>query len=604
VNRLRWVEPVALLAGLGMGLGAFLEPSTPEIGIPARLPRPAYLGSEGCQMCHPSEYQSWHATYHRTMTRRPHQVAWDGERGPTLPVTLTDGHFSFELEREGTQIVARGQDLHAAAQYLYVAGQEARARGADRPSQQAVERALEHVPTASRPVALVTGSHHYLALWLAHGSDRELRQLPFVYHLEERKWSPRSQAFLEPPDSPPYIATWNSNCIQCHAVAGEPRETEWRDDTGALHVRYDSRVAELGIACEACHGPGRGHADFYRDPARRLSASLQLDEAAQTPGSLMNPAEAGSVRGSAVCGQCHAYFVPVDEAEFWTSGYAPVHLPGQSLTASRKLLSPDEPSGGATLSRELSSIFWPDGTMRVGGREYAGLIASACYLRGSGERQLGCTTCHSMHESEPNDQLNRRAARDENAPCADCHQATPEHSGHVAGSVGAACVNCHMPRTTYALLGSIRSHRIQIPRPEDTRVPSACALCHVDRPLAWFATLPAQSSPGAPHPSSEPKDTAEIGVGVRGAIAGNAAERAIYAAALGSRETQLTVGIPLARRLLERLSHDPYHAVRRIAERGLRALPDGGDGPAVPLDAAVLDRLARDRDDRDVVISE
>ena len=54
-----------------------------------------------------------------------------------------------------------------------------------------------------------------------------------------------------------------------------------------------------------------------------------------------------------------------------------------------------------------------------------------------------------------------------------------------------------------------------------------------------------------------------------GALAGNAAERAIYASALASEETRSTVGDPLARVLLERLARDPYHAVRRIAERGL-----------------------------------
>src|SRR5690606_16157793 len=122
----------------------------------------------------------------------------------------------------------------------------------------------------------------------------------------------------------------------------------------------------------------------------------------------------------------------------------------------------------------------------------------------------------------------------------------PEHSGHALGSLGASCVDCHMPKTTYALLGSIRSHRIQIPRPEDTSVPSACALCHMDRGLAWLTAEPSERQllPDEPAPS---------GVGVRGALAGNAAERAIYAAALGSPETQRTIGSELARALLERL---------------------------------------------------
>ena len=39
---------------------------------------------------------------------------------------------------------------------------------------------------------------------------------------------------------------WNTTCIKCHSVAGEPGldpETN----------RLETSVAELGIACEACH---------------------------------------------------------------------------------------------------------------------------------------------------------------------------------------------------------------------------------------------------------------------------------------------------------------------------------------------------------------
>ncbi len=83
----------------------------------------------------------------------------------------------------------------------------------------------------------------------------------------------------------------------------------------------------------------------------------------------------------------------------------------------------------------------------------------------------------------------------------------------------------------------------------------------------------ATSDPPTAAASADP-----VPVGFRGALAGNAAERAIYAAALASKETRQTIGSGLARALLERLRHDHYHAVRRIAERGLSALPPG---PAV-----------------------
>jgi predicted CXXCH cytochrome family protein len=598
VTRTRLLEALVVLLGLGVGLSLVSRKASPEPASVVRKPEGGYLGSEGCQMCHPKEHESWHGSHHRSMTRRARDLAWDGRGSPTLPVTLEDRHFRFRLLEDGSRLVARGPDLHRAAQHLYLAREQAIRAGEAVPSPAAIERALEQVPEVERPIELVTGSHHYLAFWISAGSGRELRQLPFVYHLNEAKWSPRSEAFLEPPDAPPYIATWNSNCIQCHAVAGQPRQREWRDDDGALHVRFESRVAELGIACEACHGPGRSHAEYFRNPLSRVRS-----EAAPPSARLLNPAAVDSATGSSVCGQCHAYFVPTDEPEFWETGYSESYEPGDPLSTSRQLLTLDgEPKGTPVISRELESIFWPDGTMRVGGREYAGLVASACFTSGAGKRKLGCVSCHSMHDSAPDDQLLRDVAKDQNAPCRSCHQDALEHSQHAPGSIGTSCVDCHMPKTTYALLGSIRSHRVQIPRPAETSVPSACALCHVDRPLSW---LTARSADAASSDTSDPLHAAGsedvVPVGFRGALSGNAAERAIYAAALASKETRQTIGDGLARALLERLRHDRYHAVRRIAERGLSALPRG---TTAELDEDLVRRLEAERDDRDVVISE
>jgi hypothetical protein len=49
--------------------------------------------------------------------------------------------------------------------------------------------------------------------------------------------------------------TWNARCAECHATGYEKR---FDPDTR----RYDSRQAEIGVGCEACHGPGSGHVDW------------------------------------------------------------------------------------------------------------------------------------------------------------------------------------------------------------------------------------------------------------------------------------------------------------------------------------------------------
>ena len=61
-----------------------------------------------------------------------------------------------------------------------------------------------------------------------------------------------------------HVTRWNDNCVFCHNVAPNPG----RDPaTGA----FSTTVAELGIACEACHGPGRG----ARAAERRSGAAVR-----------------------------------------------------------------------------------------------------------------------------------------------------------------------------------------------------------------------------------------------------------------------------------------------------------------------------------------
>ena len=80
--------------------------------------------------------------------------------------------------------------------------------------------------------------------------------------------------------------------------------------------------------------------------------------------------------------------------------------------------------------------------MRVGGREQSALRVSGCYTGGAEKERISCLSCHSMHESDPDDQL--RNGDDVNAPCRRCHEniakRATEHSRHRASSSGFFCV--------------------------------------------------------------------------------------------------------------------------------------------------------------------
>ena len=100
-------------AGAALACAALLtrEPIVVERNIhdrPVQMPADGYISSETCRSCHPSQYASWHASYHRTMAEvaTPGTVAtsFDGVR-----VTEVPGRPMF-LERRDAQLWAELDD--------------------------------------------------------------------------------------------------------------------------------------------------------------------------------------------------------------------------------------------------------------------------------------------------------------------------------------------------------------------------------------------------------------------------------------------------------------------------------------------------------------
>ncbi len=557
--------PLVIGAFLGvfvLGMGRFaVAPSTGEahdaqpVG-PKRAVRDLYAGSEACRSCHPGEHASFARTFHRTMTQKA-KAASVGRLSTVLapvPSALTIDGERLSLEAsDGAVVVRRGSG-------------------------------------ARERIALTTGSHHYQAYWAAGDRPGELQILPFVYMIAEKRFAPRRAVFLTPDDTPPNELPWSASCIQCHAVAGRPK----RSDDGS---RFDTDVVELGISCEACHGPGAAHADAYRDPFARAAAHGK-DGGAKY---IVNPKKLEAAASTAVCAQCHSLSFPRDEAAFWRDGTAPSR---PDLAFSTRALITRELLArgiGPRVDAPLDNLFWPDGTIRVGGREANAHFSSPCFERGTGDRKPSCVTCHSMHASEPSDQLARSALeRSGDGMCVSCHEKTATnveaHTHHSATSEGSRCVSCHMPKTTFALLGAIRTHRIEVPdaalAPARGRLP-ACNLCHLDRSIAWTGDRLAAWY-GRKPPALRDETSA-----VEWLLAGDAAKRALAAAHFAEPAARAASGVEWQPPLLARLLEDPYPAVRHVAARALRAIPGYAE---LPYDfvAPAQDR-ARARDAADAI---
>jgi len=119
-------------------------------------------------------------------------------------------------------------------------------------------------------VVLLTGSHTLQILWVETGEGRTLAQFPFAYIITEKIWAPVTQTFLMPPETKEAYSTgaWNGACMDCHVTQGLSRFVEGN--------RWDTQVAEFGIACEACHSEGSVHiAGTSRASARSISVTPQ-----------------------------------------------------------------------------------------------------------------------------------------------------------------------------------------------------------------------------------------------------------------------------------------------------------------------------------------
>ena len=507
-----------------------------SIDRPVQSPEYGYVSSDKCRACHPSEYNTWHGSYHRTMT----QIA-----SPSTVVAPFDGQT---IEGSGLKYQLRSRDNQLIVEVDPRLGQP-----------------------RERRVVITTGSHHMQAIWMATPNGNRVELVQSVYLFAEKRWVPRSSVFLIPPGGARVREFWNDNCIHCHSTFGQPR---------TLPRLWDTKVAEFGIACEACHGPARRHVRRHRRPFQRYLFHLGKKQ----DSTILHPNRLSPRLSSQICGFCHAYG---DHRTETKSGIQvrSNYRPGGELPQG---VAPPQPwIEEKTIPPERDAHLWPDAMVRGSGREYSDLIQSPCFKHGREKDQMGCLSCHAMHQpaDDPrvlrdwaNDQLKPGMAGDEG--CLQCH-ALPDiavHTHHPPESSGSRCYNCHAPYTTYGLLKAIRTHLNTNPSVVTTLTtgrPNACNLCHLDKSLGWTADHLAQRY-GAERPRLT-EDQERIASSILHLLSGDARQRALIAWNMGWEPARHTSGSKWLSSFLAQLLEDPYDVVRYDAYHSLRKLPEFRD---------------------------
>ena len=194
-----------------------------------------YVGSASCKECHAEEFSSWHSSYHSSMT----QVA--------DPSTVIPEIQNVELEYQKRQGKLEWQDDELWATVTDPEGN-----------------------TSKHRIVLTTGSHHAQAFWHETGNSNVVQMFPFSYRIAEERWIPVQTAFLLPPRVEQSFSfapgVWNHSCSQCHATSTKPIVSS--------ATQMETSVADFGIACESCHGPGKEHVNRMQEPTEHTELEI------------------------------------------------------------------------------------------------------------------------------------------------------------------------------------------------------------------------------------------------------------------------------------------------------------------------------------------
>ena len=387
-----------------------------------------YAGSQSCRECHAAAFDSW-ATSNHALAERPVDEKLDRQAFDP-PKALAQGGERFEFRRPTTQPGAVELVVSDAADGTTRTIRPVRVIGNDPLRQFLFET------DSGRLQSTAAAYDPHQDEWFDVYGPADIRQRGDWGH-----WTGRGM-------------NWNTMCASCH-------NTRVRKNYDPASDTYQTRMAEVSLGCESCHGPMKDHVQWQKTEQARLPAG-----APKNYGTDPTIRRIDREQMFDTCASCHARRGDL------TGDF----VPGQSFYDHYQLVTVDE-----------SDLYYPDGQVRDEDYEMAAFLGSRMHAAG-----VRCADCHHPHTAKP--------ILEGDFLCMRCHQGgetnyptapvikPAEHVFHKPDTEGARCVDCHMPRTTYMQRHVRHDHGFTVPDPLLTKelgIPNACNRCHTDKDADW-----------------------------------------------------------------------------------------------------------------------
>lgn len=292
---------------------------------------PGFVTSKACADCHASAYASWRDSHHSWAWREPTSA---NVLGNFDDASFSHQRFTYRFQTEDGRYVITADNA------------------AGEPERFTVRYTVGATPLQQYLVE--TGKGHLQSLDVAWDTERKR-----WFHLypdvdttagNGMHWTGRYK-------------NWNGRCAECHA-------TDFRKNYDARADTYRSTQAEIGVGCEACHGPGQAHVDWAKAP-EKFDPARWADVDAQGLTDAYRAADNASQIN--LCVACHAR---------------------------REPLGSDSPPPGAAFDQHYrlallrDGLYFSDGQIHDEVYVYGSFLQSKMYHKG-----VQCGDCHDVHSA-------------------------------------------------------------------------------------------------------------------------------------------------------------------------------------------------------------